>query len=324
MTDIRPADHAQRDARAFFRLRIAFGVIGLALPIVLAVAGLVADGEVQPTISDFFHTTQRDILVGGLVAIGVFLAVHRGIRPYPGRWISPDLLALLAGLAAIGVAFFPNESDTVATFSQRALGLEVSPAFHYASACMLYLMMSLTCFLVYAPDARGWERKVYLVAGAVIWTTGWNVMILSTIKNSGDGALAMFIQNHNIVYWDESLGVWAFSGSWILKAVLENRREVARLAALRRRNLGQGHPARAEGGAPVGPRPTTLDKMARWLRGGRAARQWSPAPAGGTPSFARQVPTPPTIRAGQRTRRDGRAQPAPSPAKRAQPRRRAS
>ncbi|MAM60691.1 MAG: hypothetical protein CMH11_04305 [Maritimibacter sp.] len=216
-------------------------------------AGLVADGRVQPTISDFFHTTQRDLLVGGLVAIGLFLAVHRGLRRYPGRWISPDLIAMVAGLAAIGVAFFPNESETISTFTQRALGLELSPAFHYVSAVLLYLMMSLTCFLIYAPDATGWERKFYLVMGAIVWTTGWNVMILSGIKNNGSGWLAEVIQAHNVVYWDESLGVWAFSASWLLKAVLEQKRAEA-LGHLRKVRLGAFFGLRLYPGGR-GPRP---------------------------------------------------------------------
>lgn len=309
MTKIWPSDVVQDDALAFFRLRIAFGVLGVLLPLLLALAGLVADGQVQPTISDIFHTTQRDFLVGGLVAIGVFLMVHRGWRRYPGRWVSPDLIAFVAGLAAVGVALFPNESDTVSTFTQRTLGLGVSPVFHYASACLLYLMMSLTCFLAYAPDAEGWERKFYIGAGAIVWTTGWNVMILSGIKNSGNGWLADFIQTQNIVYWDESLGVWAFSVSWLLKAVMEKRRHGRKLAQARAARL-HGPDARP---LPEPPAPAPDHGRTRsWLaRVARKLRQLS-APSGPAPQTAQgsPLPMPHQITLHRHRRVEGRALPA--------------
>lgn len=262
MTKVWPRNLFQDDARAFFRLRIAFGLLGILLPLLLALTGLIADGQVQPSISDFFHTTQRDLLVGGLCAIGMFLAVHRGWQSYPGRWISPDLIAVIAGVAAIGVAFFPNESDTISTFSQQTLGLKLSPAFHYASASMLYLMMSLTCFLVYAPDAQTWERRFYLVMGAIVWTTGWNVMILSGIKNSGDGWLAQFIETQNLVYWDESIGVWAFSISWILKAFRERARSQHSHSLRNNRISAEGAITSPAGKSPS-PKPTGTEFVGR-------------------------------------------------------------
>jgi hypothetical protein len=310
MISLWPRNHVQDGARAFFRLRIAFGLIGILLPLLLAAAGLVADGRVQPTISDFFHTTQRDLLVGGLVAIGLFLAVHRGIRRYPGRWISPDLIALVAGLGAMGVAFFPNESSEVTTFTQHALGLDLSPALHYLSAVLLYLMMSFTCFFVYAPDAGArWEKRVYLVAGGIVWCTGWGVMILSNIKNGGDGWLAQFIQDHNIVYWDESLGVWAFSVSWLLKAVLEQKRAEA-MGHLRKVRLGAFFGLRLHPRGQ-GPRPGSgrLAHLRNELLG--ALRRLAPTGAG-TPDRAEAPLQTPVVRASLSRHR--RVAPRPSKA----------
>lgn len=221
-------DPMREDAAAFRRLRYGLGLLGLALPFILALSGRVVDGVVQPTISDVFHTTQRDLLVGGLSAIGVFLMVHRGWRRFPGRWVSPDLIVVLAGMAAMGVAFFPNESTVVATTSQKIFGLSRAPVLHYGSALMLYLMMSMTCFLVYAPEADAWERRVYVWSGRVIFASGVMVMVLSGIKNNTQGVLAEIIVAHNLVFWDESIGVWAFSACWLLKAWTDSNRAAPR------------------------------------------------------------------------------------------------
>lgn len=322
MTHLWPRKIVQDDARAFFRLRIAFGLLGILLPLLLAAAGLIADGRVQPTISDFFHTTQRDFLVGGLVAIGTFLAVHRGIKRYKGRWISPDVIAILAGLGAIGVAFFPNESETVTTFTQQVLGLDKSPAFHYASAVLLYLMMAFTCWFVYAPDTDArWEKRFYLGAGVIAWCTGWGVMILSNIKNGGDGWFAQLIQTHNLVYWDECLGVWAFSVSWLLKAVLERKRD-GKLGHMRLQRIGVFFGMRADPARP-GPRPGSGEMVTWFTRTIRAIRRMATPRATGI-QRAEGRPLAPTIQMSAERHRRVSGRPAERTARRAAAKRRAS
>lgn len=286
---VNPRDPDREDAAAFRRLRYGLGLLGLSLPFILAFSGRVVDGAVQPTISDVFHTTQRDLLVGGLTAIGVFLVFHRGWRRYPGRWLSPDLIVFLAGIAAMGVAFFPNESVEIATTSQKVLGLTLAPVLHYGAALLLYLMMSMTCFLVYAPDADGWERRFYVWAGRVIFFTGCMVMVLSGIKNNTDGVLAQLIVSNNLVFWDESLGVWAFSVSWLLKAWLEGRRARARFW-----EKGDGRSRRPTlwpEGFSGGPRPgagsTLMQNLFTALRALGRSQASSPAPLGTGASPAR-------------------------------------
>ena len=223
------------------------------LPLLLALTGLLADGHLQPTISDYFHTTQRDLLVGGLCAIGVFLAVHRGWEPPRGRLLPPDRIARLAGVAAIGVAFFPNESTTVDTFSQRMLGLTLAPVFHYGAALLLYLMMSMSCFLVFAPASTDRERQFHLWMGRVIFAAGCMVMVLSAIKNNAPAPWGPFVEAHNLIFWDESIGVWAFCLSWLLRAARERGGPSAQplrqpaTPAMTRRGSGRG----------LDPTPTT-------------------------------------------------------------------
>ncbi|WP_298494955.1 hypothetical protein [uncultured Maritimibacter sp.] len=260
----------QEGAAAFGRLRAFLGGLGILLPLVLALTGYVADGHLQPTISDYFHTTQRDLLVGGLCAIGVFLAVHRGWETPRGRLLPPDRIARLAGIAAIGVAFFPNESATVDTFSQRMLGLSLAPVFHYGAALLLYLMMSMSCFLVFAPASRGWERRVHLWMGRVIFAAGCMVMVLSAIKNNAPAPWAPFVEAHNLIFWDESIGVWAFCLSWLLRAARE--RDPA--PALPVRHLGA--PAAKRYGSRQGTDPTTTAGLGSPARLASLVRRHTP------------------------------------------------
>ncbi|MBV7409136.1 hypothetical protein [Maritimibacter sp. DP1N21-5] len=225
MDRVRNQSLDREGAAAFDRLRLFLGGLGIFLPLVLALAGRIADGHLQPTISDYFHTTQRDLLVGGLCAMGVFLAVHKRWEPPRGRLLPPDRIARLAGLAAIGVAFFPNESQQVDTLSQKMLGLTLAPVFHYGAALMLYLMMSMSCFLVFAPQSRREaDRRFHLWMGRIIFAAGCMVMVLSGIKNNAPAPFGPFVAENNLIFWDESVGVWAFCASWILSTLRERWR----------------------------------------------------------------------------------------------------
>jgi len=113
---------------SYTRVRTALGILGMSLPLILVLGGLLdqprvdaATGEIEPTISDFYHTTYRDIFVGTLCAIGVFLISYRGYGRDKGDWINDDWLATTAGVGAFGVAFFPNEGggDAVVSMTDR-------------------------------------------------------------------------------------------------------------------------------------------------------------------------------------------------------------
>lgn len=231
------APHSVKDAHAsaYHRVRIALGLLGFALPLLLALTGLLVDGRVQPSISDFFHTSARDLFVGGLTAIAVFLVTHQGLGCADGdkkcRSRLGAVFAMLAGISALGVALVPNEAEAVTTLSQELLGLQRAPALHYGSATLFYLMMSLTCLMIYARQTTGWEKRFHKAMGWTVWSAGWAVMLLTYWKRGGAGPeLQAFTEANNLIFWDESLGVWAFCLSWLVQAHMEYKRAVAKAA----------------------------------------------------------------------------------------------
>src|SRR3972149_18876 len=60
-------------------LRRAIGLIGAAFPFVMAAGGLLLGArEILDSISAYYHTGMRDIFVGALSAIGIFLLCYKG------------------------------------------------------------------------------------------------------------------------------------------------------------------------------------------------------------------------------------------------------
>ncbi|MGV6811906.1 MAG: hypothetical protein ACWA47_06650 [Brevirhabdus sp.] len=215
MSDTHPEDFVM----SYFRVRQALGLLGLTLPVNLLVAGQLAAGRLEPSISDFFHTTQRDIFVGTLSAIGVFLIVYRGHRRAPGETVSDDWVSTVAGLAALVVAFFPNEhpSEQISTLSQVAMGVHPAAIVHYAAATVFQLALAYLCFFKFARTSHQRRRHVYRALGLTIVAAMLATMILSYLKVLGASEQQAFVLDNRLVFWSEAIGVWAFSLAWLVK-----------------------------------------------------------------------------------------------------------
>ncbi len=86
-------------------LRQIVGWIGTLLPIVLLVGVAISSTESRPdSMSGYYYTDMRNIFVGALCALGVFLGAYDG---YDVRWIAG--LPTSPSLCAIGVAFCPTK-----------------------------------------------------------------------------------------------------------------------------------------------------------------------------------------------------------------------
>ncbi|WP_298260207.1 hypothetical protein [uncultured Litoreibacter sp.] len=129
-----PPHHRDEMVLSYSRGRNALGFLGMLLPLLLIFGGIMQLGKVEPSISDFYHTTFRDVFVGTLCAIGVFLVSYRGYPKSRNEWISDDRVATIAGLSAFGVAFFPNEvpgGQEVTSFAQAVFGIFPTAVLHY-------------------------------------------------------------------------------------------------------------------------------------------------------------------------------------------------
>lgn len=227
-----PSDHQDELVLSYHRVRQSLGFLGLFLPLVLIIGGLLTKGQIEPSLSDFFHTTLRDIFVGTLCAIGIFLISYKGYRRETGEWFSDDWIATIAGVAAFGVAFFPNESPTrlITTVSQEALGLAISPLFHYASALTFFVCLGAFCFVKFPKTAKPFRRKIYFACGWVIVLATIVIAVASYFKINGSSGARDFVIDNYIVFWAEAAGVWAFALSWLTKG----KADMAMIAAARK------------------------------------------------------------------------------------------
>ena len=206
--------------RNFYRIRQALGVLGLILPLLLILGGLLSLGEVEPSISDYYHTILRDLFVGIMFAIAIFLICYTGHRRGE-EIVSDDWVTTLAGIAALGVAVFPNEgrvaADTLASVTQAVLGRPTAAILHYSSAVIFLSAAGYMSFVRFARTAKPARRRIYRICGTVIWGATVLVIITSWFKVKGPAAPQGIVNDWRLVLWFEAIGVWGFSLAWLVK-----------------------------------------------------------------------------------------------------------
>ena len=190
------------------RLRQVIGWLGILLPFVLLLGGKLSwEISLQPSISAYYHTPMRDVVVGALCAVGVFLIAYRG---YPKSY--DNVLTNFAGLAAIGIALFPvNESGHKATY-QAHLSPQWIGYFHYAFALVFFSLLIYMCLRTFrqgarhATAAKGTRNRIYTVCGLTMAACVVSVPISQvTLPRTA----AVFVA--------EFVALLAFGFSWLVK-----------------------------------------------------------------------------------------------------------
>jgi hypothetical protein len=193
---------------SYLTLRKAVGIIGIALPFVLVFGKiLVFDSPgIETSISAYYYTGMRNVLVGSLCAIAVFMISYHG----PER--ADDLSGDLACLFALGVALFPVAPEANATPQQDVIG-----GVHYFFAACLFLTLAYFCLVLFRkkapqPTLQKLQRnKVYAVCGGII------LACIVLIIAAGLLPVDSPVRRLSPKFWLESIAVVAFGVSWLTK-----------------------------------------------------------------------------------------------------------
>lgn len=213
--------------RAYYRMRRMLGWLGFTLPFLLILGGWFSQGAVEPSISDYYHTLMRDAFVGVLTAIGLFLITYPGHARRQGEWLSDDAITTIAGIAAFGVAYFPNEMRTNAnmlgSITQQALGYKWAALAHYASAIVFLSALATLCLGRFSRTARPLRRRIYRACGWTIVAMTGAVIVASWFKVMGPEGPQRVVNHALLVLWGEAIAIWAFAVAWLVKGRVEER-----------------------------------------------------------------------------------------------------
>jgi hypothetical protein len=182
--------------RAYLYLSLGIGVIAVLLPVTLV---LVSAGGFQAhdSISSFYQDKvgpTRDIMVGSLCAVGVFLFLFHGLSTLE-NWLLNG-----AGVAIIGVALIPMPDAT-------GYG---SVFYHRGFAIVFFVLIGIVAIFLSKGRIKNikderkkrWFAAAYTVAGAAMVAVP---------------GLVALLQGSHWVLQAEWAGIWTFAAYWFLK-----------------------------------------------------------------------------------------------------------
>ena len=200
---------------SYLTLRQMIGWVALILPFSIRVGAYVFESvHSTNTISAYYYTGMRDVLVSSLVLAGALLMCYRTPA------LRDNVVASIAGLAAIGIALFPLQPtyakeileqfpDTATRACYASHGIL---GFHlYFGVCFFALSFYLVQFRFSAftpkmPTKRKLLRnKIYKICGLVMLASMIVIGVLDRLDKDPS------------IFWPESLFVIAYAMAWLVK-----------------------------------------------------------------------------------------------------------
>ena len=210
---------------SYLGLRKAIGILGVALPFVLPLGQVVLhalgiqsslhEPVIENSVSSYYYTDMRNIFVGSMCAIGVFLMSYTGYDgdEIPGR---------LASLFAIGVALFPTSPLPLSTPDQKLIG-----GVHLTFAALLFLTLAYFSLCLFTrtdpkktPTPRKLQRnRIYRISGYII------LACIALIVVAALPPIKAMVEQLAPRFWLEAIATVAFGVSWLTKgeAILKDQ-----------------------------------------------------------------------------------------------------
>jgi hypothetical protein len=196
-------------------MRVAVGALGIALPILLVLGEpLLFDGQPFPrgSLSAYYYSGARELFVGALWAIGVFLITYK-----VAERSRENILSVGAGAAVILVALFPTGRPgpgVPVTPLQVLLGETTVEWIHFGSAAVFIASLAVISFYFSRPGPKTgnlspsfWARYHRICAGAIVVALA--LAAVTGITGSPDKGLLIA----------ETVAIWAFGASWFMKGL---------------------------------------------------------------------------------------------------------
>ena len=200
---------------SYLTLRQMIGWIGLLMPFAVRLGAYAFEGIPSTgSISAYYYTGMRDVFVSTLVLIGALFACYR-----TPSW-RDNLLATVAGIAAIGIGLFPMHPSYAAEIISKHPDIASGKCylnrgllgFHFLFVSIFF---ALACYLVYfrfsaftPPNPTPQKRvrnRVYKICGAI--------MAVSSLAI----AYTVVARDGESIFWPETVAVVSFAIAWLVK-----------------------------------------------------------------------------------------------------------
>ena len=213
MAPVPPAN--QDSIISFLLLRKALGWIAIAMPFALGFGAWFFEGiPWADSVSAYYYTSMRDVFVGTMFAIGVFLFCYRGGNR------QDNILTNLAGITAGAIGLLPMDADYSKVLIERHRDL-AGPncyvphgflGYHFYAAATFFTIISYLVIFRFTKfeqpiitTAKLARNKVYVTCGVIM------LVCLVAIA-----VLKLYSKDTSIVI-PETAAIVAFAIAWLTK-----------------------------------------------------------------------------------------------------------
>ncbi|WP_435356575.1 hypothetical protein [Emticicia sp. SJ17W-69] len=214
---------------SYLYLRRAVGFLGFALPIILVLGSVLIGNcqEIQSSISSYYHTLMRDVFVGTLCAIALFLFSYKGYANDK----RDNIAGTFASFFAIGVAFFPTAPDMPLppcdSFLCNIPSVITNPfisKLHFVFATLFFLVLTYFSLVLFTEtknkktqtEQKKQRNRIYRICGYIMLVCIILIAIYFFVLEKKYPDLAKYTP----VFWLETIALWAFATSWLIKGEL--------------------------------------------------------------------------------------------------------
>ena len=209
---------------SYMTLRNLIGFSGMILPFALAFTTKVSivDKVIEPSISDYYYTSNGDLLVVILCLLGAFLFTYKGYD------LMENILSSITAICGIGVAFSPTATKYLRdSFSVHTSQMDVPKIFgverHLIFASLFFIILSLIS-LIYFPKTDknkkiGGKYTQKDKRNIVFKVCGWIMIIcvaILAVYFKSDKFKSM-VGDFPIIFTLETIAIEAFAMSWLTK-----------------------------------------------------------------------------------------------------------
>lgn len=203
---------------SYLTVRKIIGILGFFLPMVLLFGAIILSKccYIQPSISNYYHTIMRDVFVGYMCALSIFLLSYKGYD------LSDRILTALAGTFGLTLALLPttfkipilpctiqcslSHPDKIGTIHLIAAGLFL--------LCLAFISLFLFTKGETNPTPQKLIRnKIYRISGLIMLMCIGLLILFFALPNSISNSLLAL----KPVFWLETIAIMAFGVSWLVK-----------------------------------------------------------------------------------------------------------
>lgn len=211
---------------SYLTVRKLIGILGFFLPLMLVLGSIIIGccEEIQISISNYYHTNMRDVFVGYVCTLSIFLFSYKGYD------IIDRIVSALAGIFGVIVALMPTNikiSLIDGSIPQCNIWCDVERysvigTIHLIAAGLFILSMAyFTLFLFTKGETNPTPEKI--IRNKIYKSAGYIMLVCITILVvffALPDTVTQPLLKYKPVFWLETIAFIAFGFSWLVKGGL--------------------------------------------------------------------------------------------------------